>query len=340
MDIKEAVQRLIKFDKSIKISKRQFAFVALGIILLGFAGLAIYTYSLLGDEYATNRSTTMMGRPKYLHSIGGTGDAKLTKPLSVAVSGKYVYVADSGDGKLSVFTKQGALVTSAKLLKDGNPYPIGITIDDQGKIYISVEVRGFYHIMVVDASGKFQYLFPEPDITNSANQPILNHPTGLYYRDGKIYVTDAGDHDVKVFSTDGKLLERFGRPGTKAGEFLYPHGIVVDKDGNIYVADSNNSRVQVFDKKGKFKYFFTPEPKEPFIIPRGIAIDSLGRVHVVDLARQKVFVFTKQGKYLLSYGTGGHGQALFYPNGIAIDKNAGLIYIADCQNNRIAVFSE
>ncbi len=340
MNIKEVLQRLVKFDKPLKISKRQFVVVVLVVILLGSVGLAAYTYSLLGDEYARNRSTTLMGQPKYLHPIGGTGDARLTKPLSVAVSGKYVYVANSGDGKLSIFTKRGELVRSVKLIKDGDPYPIGITLDDRGRIYLSVEIRGFYHIMVVDSNGKFQSLFPGSSVTTGIKQPILNHPMGLYYQDGKVYVTDTGDHDVKVFSTDGKLLNRFGRPGTKAGEFLYPHGIIADEDGNIYVADSNNSRVQVFDKNGKFKYFFTPKSKEPFIIPRGIAIDSLGRVHVVDLARQKVFVFTRQGKYLLSYGTGRRDQSLFYPNGIAIDKNAGLIYIADRQHNRIAVFSE
>lgn len=64
----------------------------------------------------------------------------------------------------------------------------------------------------------------------------------------------------------------------------------------------------------------------------------MGRVHVVDLASQKVFVFTKQGKYLLSYDRG--DKPLSYPNGIAVDTNAGLIYIADRLNNRIAVFSE
>lgn len=341
ISLRDILKRLVKLDKSIKLTKKQFLILILAVFLTGTIGLLTYVYINFGDEYAKNRSTTVMGQPKFIHPIAGEGNSKLLKPLSAAVLGKYVYITDSANGKLAIFTKRGSLVRSVDLLQGSDPYPLGITLDDRGRIYLSVEIHGFYHIMVVNAKGKFQYLFPENKAAfNISDQPVLNHPMGLFYHDGKIYVSDAGDHDVKVFSTDGKLVKKFGRAGNKEGQFMFPHGIAVDEAGNIYVADSNNSRVQVFDKDGKFKHLFKPSEKEPLVIPRGIAIDSLGRVHVVDLARQKVLVFTKKGKYLLSYGSGKNRQVLSYPNGIAIDQKAGLIYIADRQNNRIAVFSE
>ncbi|MCL5292352.1 MAG: 6-bladed beta-propeller [Actinobacteria bacterium] len=323
-----------------RINKRQFILIVLAVFLLGSAGLVTYAYVNLGGEYAKERSKTVTGQPEYLYSISTKGNAKLSKPLSVAVSGKNVYVADSANGKLAIFTRKGSLVNSVKLLKDAIPYPLGIALDERGRIYISIEVKGFYYIMVVDGYGRFLGKFPGDSSLKAGDQPVLNHPMGLFYQDNKLYVTDTGDHDVKVLSTaDGKLLKRFGRAGYTNGEFMFPHGIAADEK-NIYVVDSNNSRVQVFDKNGKFKYLFKPDKKQPLVIPRGIAIDSLGRVHVVDLAQSKVFVFTKEGKYLLSYGAGRGGEALAYPNGIAIDSEAGLIYIADRQNDRIAVFSE
>ncbi|MCL4499952.1 MAG: 6-bladed beta-propeller [Chloroflexi bacterium] len=324
---------------SVQINKRRFFLIVLLVSLVGSVGLTAYIYTNMGDEVALDRSITLMGQPKYLHPIASKGEAKLSKPLSVAVSGRNVYVTDSADGKLAVFTKRGSLVRSVPLLKDGTPYPVGIAIDDRDRLYITVETSGFFHIMVVDAYGRFQYRFPDDLAAAKGKQVVLNHPTGIFYRDGKLYVTDAGDHDVKVFSTDGKLLTRFGKPGNKPGELLFPHGITAD-DNSIFVVDSNNSRVQVFDKNGRFKYFFRPDKNEPLVIPRGIAIDSLGRVHVVDLAQQKVYVFAKDGRYLLSYGSGRGEKALSYPNGIAIDQRAGLIYVADCQNNRVAVYSE
>ncbi len=328
-------------QRSIRIDKRQFILIVLAAVLLGSVGLAAYTYANLGDEYAKNRSTTISGRPEYLHSISGNGDSKLSKPLSVAVSGKNVYVADSANGKLAIFTKKGSLIRSVKLLKDQKPYLMGIALDDRGRIYISIESRGFYHIMVVDGYGRFLGRFPgDVSAEDAKTPPVLNRPVGLFYRDGKLYVTDVGDQDVKIFSIgDGKLLKKFGRPGTKKGEFMFPHGITADAK-NIYVVDSNNSRVQVFDRNGKFKYLFKSEKRNALVIPRGIAIDGLGRVHVVDLAQQKVFVFTKEGKYILSYGSGKGEAGLYYPNGIATDQEAGLIYIADRLRDRIAVFRE
>ncbi|MDI6717136.1 MAG: 6-bladed beta-propeller, partial [Actinomycetota bacterium] len=299
---------------SIKINKRYFILTILLVSIIGSVGLISYIYSILGDEFALDRSTDIMGRPKYIHPIGDRGKGQLSGPLSVAVFGKYVYIADSLHGKLAIFTKRGAHVTSIKITGKTKVYPIGIAIDDQRRIYLTIESQGSYRIIVVDSDGHFQYVFPANPGTNDGNVPILNRPTGLFYQDDKLYVTDAGDHDIKIFTTDGRLLKKFGRPGYKPGEFMFPHGITADENGEIFVADSNNSRVQVFDKNGRFKYLFKPNPKEPLLLPRGIAIDSLGRVHVVDLARQKVFVFTKEGKFLLSYGSGrGIEEPLSYP---------------------------
>lgn len=302
------------------------------------AGLVAYAVTNLGDEYAGDRSTTLQGQPKYLHEIAGEGKDALSKPLAVTASGKNVYITDSARGKIAIFTRRGSLTKSFDLLKGGQPYPVGVAIDDKDRIYASVEVRGYFHIMVFDKDGRFQYRFPG-DLPGVQNKRPLNHPVGLYYRDGKLYVTDVGDHDVKIFSTDGRLLKKFGGPGTGKGKFQFPHGIVFDGK-RIFVVDSNNARVQVFDESGRFLYLFKSSEEDPLAIPRGIAVDSLGRVHVVDLARQKVFVFTKEGKPLLSYGDGQGSKGLSFPNGISIDPERGLIYVTDRQKNRIAVFSE
>ncbi|MHB0977673.1 MAG: 6-bladed beta-propeller [Candidatus Aquicultorales bacterium] len=324
--------------RPLQLNTRQFLIIVFIVFMVGSIGLTSYIYTTLGDEYGVGRSTTITGRPKFFHAIPSNNTRQLSKPLSVTVAGKNVYVADSGNGKLAIYTKKGSAVKSFRLLKEAVPYPFGIARDDEGRLYTSIEVQGYNYIMVVDSSGKFLYRFPgEP--SDKSGQPIVNNPMGLFYYENKLYVTDVGDHDVKVFSLDGKLLKKFGRSGRKKGEFLFPHGITADED-SVYVVDSNNSRVQVFDKDGVFKYQFGQEKPNSLVIPRGIAIDSLGRVHVVDLAQQKVFVFSKKGKFLMSYGGGKGKEALSYPNGIAIDQSAGLIYVADRQNDRIAVFVE
>lgn len=60
---------------------------------------------------------------------------------------------------------------------------------------------------------------------------------------------------------------------------------------------------------------------------------------MVDSFKHKVFVFTKTGRLLFTYGGFGRtGDGLAYPNGIAIDRESGDIYIADKLNNRISVW--
>ncbi len=78
--------------------------------------------------------------------------------------------------------------------------------------------------------------------------------------DGRIFVIDAIQSEVKVFS-DGELLTEWGDFGTEEGVFQFSGlspffpvdagleslaGIALDSQGRIYVADVFNNRVQVF----------------------------------------------------------------------------------------------
>lgn len=323
----------------IRIGKRRFILLLLVVFLASSAGFAAYTLTYIGTAREQTREADLVKRPKFLHSIFREGSLKLSAPLSVASQNGEVYVADSENGRLAVFTTNGQPVRTVRLSRGLSFYPIGIAVDDRGRAYVSVKTGSRYRLVQIDRYGRPLGDFPNYPARIGINQSILNRPMGLFYGDGKLFVTDAGDHDVKIFSIDdGKLLKRFGGPGTKLGQFMFPHGIVADEN-YIYVVDSNNSRVQVFDKDGNFKYLFKPDKKNSLVIPRGIAIDRLERVHVVDLAQQKVFVFAKTGKFLFSYGDEQGNGLLSFPNGIAIDHKSGKVFIADRQNQRIAVYS-
>src|SRR5262249_43056453 len=53
---------------------------------------------------------------------------------------------------------------------------------------------------------------------------------------GNIFVADANNGRVQVFSAEGEFLKAFGHVGEGEGQFKEPCGIVVDKAGNLYVA--------------------------------------------------------------------------------------------------------
>ena len=63
--------------------------------------------------------------------------------------------------------------------------------------------------------------------------------------DGKIFVSDTGNHRLQIFHADGTPLYEFGGKGNRPGEFRNPCGVVVNSKGKIYVADEGNNRVQV-----------------------------------------------------------------------------------------------
>ena len=60
------------------------------------------------------------------------------------------------------------------------------------------------------------------------------------------YVSDAGNHRVSVFTSEGQFVTSFGRKGVGPGEFKFPRGLAVDNNGVVDVCDSDNNRVQVF----------------------------------------------------------------------------------------------
>ena len=75
----------------------------------------------------------------------------------------------------------------------------------------------------------------------------LDFPTGISIdSDDTVYVAEASNHRVSVFTREGKFLTSFVSKGDGPGQFNNPHRITLDKNGMIYVADSGNNRVQIF----------------------------------------------------------------------------------------------
>ena len=81
---------------------------------------------------------------------------------------------------------------------------------------------------------------------NLNGENILKKPLALCVAGQFVYVCNNLDHNVCVFTTEGKLVTMFGQRGDKSGEFYTPYGVYVDADGFVYVCDADNYRVQVF----------------------------------------------------------------------------------------------
>jgi hypothetical protein len=85
---------------------------------------------------------------------------------------------------------------------------------------------------------------------NEEDAAVLGRPLALALGGDVLFVADAQDCAIKVFSKEGRFLRAFGRKGQGPGELSFPSGVAAAGD-RVLVADKFNSRVQVFDRDGR-----------------------------------------------------------------------------------------
>src|SRR5262249_54285339 len=110
--------------------------------------------------------------------------------------------------------------------------------------------------------------------------------------DGNLYLADACNHRIQVFTTDGVFVRSWGQPGTGPGQLAYPYDLAFAPGPTpvLYVVEYGNHRVQKFNMKGESLGLWGGPGREPGRLssPWALAIDSRGRVHVVDSENDRV----------------------------------------------------
>lgn len=264
----------------------------------------------------------------------GRTEVRLVRPMAVAVTPDgAVYVADPGAKAVYRFDfARGRYDLIRGPANAPLPSPVGLAVGAQGEVYVS------------DSSLRALFVIA-PGSKTAAPVPLkatLAQPTGVAMDPtrGRLYVVDTGEHQIKVFDLDGKLLSAFGRRGTGDGEFNYPTLLWRGASGHLYVTDSLNFRTQIFDREGRFlgKFGQPGDGTGDLARPKGVATDSFGHIYIVDSLFHTVQVFDRSGEFLLHFGDQGRGPGEFWlPTGIFIGPQ-GMIYVADSHNQRVQVF--
>jgi DNA-binding beta-propeller fold protein YncE len=171
-----------------------------------------------------------------------------------------------------------------------------VAVDAQDRIYVLH--RGEPPLVAFDAEGKF---------VDAWGQGLFKVPHGLRVdRDGNIWTTDNGNHVLRKFNREGRLLATLGTEGKPAAGqegFRAPDDLVFDSHGNIYVADSGNGRIAKLTADGAFIFQWGQKGKEAgqFATAHDLAIDKQDRVFVGDRGNKRIQVFDSSGKHLATW---------------------------------------
>jgi DNA-binding beta-propeller fold protein YncE len=271
-----------------------------------------------------------------------------------------IYVSDTENDRIVVFTGGGRFLFEfgAKGIAKPLPgavntweegllnYPLGIDADEDGNIYVA-DFRND-QIQVFDPEGRFIRRFPdpyEPTGKGSSGQDGTGIAvTDVAVHDGKVYALDT--YQVFVFTTEGELVDQFGKPGSQLGDLDHPNGIAVAEDGSIYVSDSNHNRVNAYLPDGEAEWSLgepvsdismeKQDDENPFGLPRGLTVLPDGTVLVVDAFEFELVRISEDGEEIARYGARGVEPAEFnFPNGI--DSASDRVGVADKENDRIQI---
>ena len=162
-------------------------------------------------------------------------------------------------------------------------YPQGLSVNGNGDIIVVNSVNRLIKIF----SSNGQYLGKFGGVGSFINpNHCIQH--GQYF-----IVPDYGDHSIKMFDLGGKLISKFGREGSKDGEFNGAHYLSINKERFLAVCDTFNHRIQVFELSGKFVTKFGCEGSErgEFNHPNSTTNLSDGKIVVCDKENNRIQVF-------------------------------------------------
>jgi NHL repeat len=224
-------------------------------------------------------SAAAFGQLSSFGEFGGEA-GQLDSPAQVAVAPDGdLYVADSGNDRISVYAGDGTFLRSfgeGDLLK-----PMDIALDG-GRVLVADTGDG--RVAVFSTLGRF---------LNALGCGCgLLEPRGLAVdlssSMSTVYVADTGHDRVASFTSAGSSL-------SSIESIPSPRDVIVGGDGNLYIADFGNKRIDVYTKGGGFLRSFGVGLLNG---PVALASDGSGGIYVADQIDERVEHFSEEGGFL------------------------------------------
>ena len=263
-----------------------------------------------------------------------SNDGKMGYPWGISFSpnGAWV-VADHSKHCVYIFDQKDQLIWKfgSKGNKAGQFDTLyGVTFDNDNNIYIAEYSKD--RIQKFDVGGQFLMTFG----CKGSGEGQLSSPVGITSHNNEIYIAEANNNRVSVFTQDGNFCHHIGE-----GVLDTPYDLAVNCNNQLLIVDYVHNSVYVFTLEGDYigKLGVQENGKNRLNHPCSVAADSNGCVLVMDTGNNRVVIFDADGNFLHSFGSRGCGNGQFYdPHGIAVSPN-GSIYVSDNRNRRIQIYN-
>ena len=180
----------------------------------------------------------------HLHGVTATAGTAVTQDDRIVIP-----LHSATCSNLAYYTIEGAFLRSAHF--GGDVDLGGVAVTSTNKLIVTDSTHANFH--VINDSGRTEQTFQVPQLQGERFHPRPHGVAVNSYDD--VIITDAANHCVKVFGSEGQFLYKFGCPGERSGQFCNPAGVCTDSSDRIVVTDPGNQRVQLFSKEGEFRCF-------------------------------------------------------------------------------------
>jgi len=223
-------------------------------------------------DFTTRQVRTLAGTgwQGHYHHVSGYGpEIPLSSPWDLIVIEDTCYITMAGSHQiwtldLERLTVEAYAGTGQEARVDGGrkkaafAQPSGITADPSGKyLFIADSEVSSIRMIDLERNGTVTTLaggdlFEFGDEDGPGDQARFQHPLGIEYVNGKLYVADTYNHKIKIIDPQSRQSRSYlgtGKSGWKDGlapEFYEPSDLSAS-DGKLFVADTDNHQIRVVD---------------------------------------------------------------------------------------------